>query len=215
MAFIFFDTYLGIGASFTLIFVTALLVSLLSLKAWEIVARRTSKRALLLVCLVLGVVHGAAVLLMTPGPLALPVYMGFLTLYYILGTGRDVAMYAMIGDIVDYDTLKTGTNRAGQFTSAWMVFRKLAYALGPVIGLFIAGVAGYDPSAPSNDAVGVLGLKAANGYVPALLLAAAAVFAFRFPLTEARHRIIRRRLEQRAARAARGTDGRQTVGDSS
>ena len=90
-------------------------------------------------------------------------------------------------------------------------------ALGSVLEmpLFIAGVAGYDPSAPSNDAVGVLGLKAANGYVPALLLAAAAVFAFRFPLTEARHRIIRRRLEQRAARAARGTDGRQTVGDSS
>ena len=213
MAFIFFDTYLGIGASFTLIFVTALAVSLLSLKLWEIVVRRTSKRALLLMCLVLGVAHGLAVLVMTPGPLALPLYMGYLTLYYILSVGRDVAMYAMIGDIVDYDTLKTGSNRAGQFTSAWMVFRKLAYALGPVLGLFIAGAAGYDPSAPSNDSAGVLGLKAANGYLPALLLAAAAAFAFRFPLTEARHRIIRRRLEQRAVRASRGTARLEGVGD--
>lgn len=210
MAFIFFDTYLGIGASFTVIFVTALLVSLLSLKLWGIVVQRTSKRALLLVCLVLGVVHGASVLFMTPGPLALPIYIGFLTVYYILSVGRDVAMYAMIGDIVDYDTLKTGSNRAGQFTSAWMVFRKLAYALGPVIGLFIAGAAGYDPSAPSNDATAVMGLKAANGYIPALLLAAAAAFAFRFPLTEARHRIIRRRLDQRAARGDTGPKG---VGD--
>ena len=104
----------------------------------------------------------------------------------------------------------------GGFYARGFAAEHLLWPLGlACIGLFIAGVAGYDPSAPSNDAVGVLGLKAANGYVPALLLAAAAVFAFRFPLTEARHRIIRRRLEQRAARAARGTDGRQTVGDSS
>lgn len=205
MAFIFFDTYLGIGASFSLIFVTALAVSTLSLKLWEVVVRRTSKRMLLLACLVIGVLHGSLVLWMTPGPYALPIYIGFLTLYYILQVGRDVAMYAMIGDIVDYDTLKTGTNRAGQFTSAWMVFRKLAYALGPVIGLFIAGAAGYDPSASHNGALAVIGLKAANGYIPALLLAAAALLAMRFPITEQRHRVIRRRLTQRAARASRAT----------
>ena len=212
MAFIFFDTYLGIGASFTLIFVTALAVSMVSLKLWQVVVARTSKRALLLACLLLGAVHGVAVLWITPGPLALPLYVGFLTVYYILSVGRDVAMYAMIGDIVDYDALKTGSNRAGQFTSAWMVFRKLAYALGPVIGLFIAGASGYVPSAPTNDALGIFGLKAANGYLPALLLAAAAALAMRFPLTEERHRIIRRRLEQRAARASGATPATPLTG---
>jgi Na+/melibiose symporter-like transporter len=212
MAFIFFDTYLGIGASFSLIFVTALAVSTLSLKLWEVVVRRTSKRLLLLACLLIGVVHGCLVLWMTPGPFALPIYIGFLTLYYILSAGRDVAMYAMIGDIVDYDTLKTGSNRAGQFTSAWMVFRKLAYALGPVIGLYIAGAAGYDPSASHNGALAVVGLKAANGYIPALLLAAAALLAMRFPLTEQRHRIIRQRLTQRAARASRSTTSTSALG---
>ena len=202
MAFIFFDTYLGIGASFTAIFMTAIFVSALSLKLWEVVVRRTSKRTLLVTCLVAGVFHGMMVLFMHPGPLALPIYIAFMTLYYILSVGRDVAMYAMVGDIVDYDSLKTGGSRAGQFTSAWMVFRKLTYALGPVIGLFIAGIAGYDPGAQHNDAFAIFGLKAANGYLPALLLAIAAVLALRFPLTEQRHGIIRRRLEQRAARAA-------------
>jgi Na+/melibiose symporter-like transporter len=205
MAFIFFDTYLGIGNAFALIFITAIAVSTLSLPLWNAVVERTSKRTLLIVCLVLGVFNGAMIAVIEPGPAALPLYIGFMALYYVLMVGRDVAMYAMVGDIVDYDTLKTRGNRAGQFTSAWMVFRKLTYALGPVIGMFVAGAMGYDPSAKQNDAMAIFGLKAANGYLPALLLAAAAVVAARFPITPERHRIIRRRLEQRAAREAAAT----------
>jgi GPH family glycoside/pentoside/hexuronide:cation symporter len=111
----------------------------------------------------------------------------------------------MIGDVVDYDTLHTGVNRAGQFTSAWMVLRKLAYALGPVIGFAVAGLLGYDPASPHNDASAIFGLKSANGYLPALLMALAAVLAFRFPITRERHRLIREQLEQRAA-ALRGSE---------
>lgn len=207
MAFIFFDTYLGIGNSFALIFLTSIAVSTFSLRAWQAVVNRTSKRTLLLVCLILGVFHGAIIFLIEPGPWALPLYVAFMTFYYILSVGRDVAMYAMVGDIVDYDSLKTGGNRAGQFTSAWMVFRKLTYALGPVIGMFVAGIMGYDPGAKHNGALAIFGLKAANGYLPALLLALAAVLAVRFPLTPERHRIVRRRLDQRAARAATASKG--------
>jgi Na+/melibiose symporter-like transporter len=207
MAFIFFDTYLGIGRFFAPIFITSLVVSTLSLKVWETVVGRTSKRMLLITCLVAGIFHGGLILLIEPGPLALPLFILYMTFYYVLAVGRDVALYAIIGDIVDYDSLKTGGKRAGQFTSAWMVFRKFSYAVGPAIGLFIAGVMGYDPGAAHNGALAVFGLKATNGYVPGLLMAIAAVVATRFPLTEARHLIIRRRLEQRAARSMHGAGG--------
>ncbi|MFM7273697.1 MAG: MFS transporter, partial [Gammaproteobacteria bacterium] len=173
MFFIFFDTYLGIGEFFTLIFVTAIAVSTASLRVWQSVVRRHSKQTLLVLCLVLGAAQGAAILLLEPGEWALPLYIGFLSLYYVTAVGREVALYSMIGDIVDYDTLKTGANRAGQLSSAWMVLRKLGYALGPVIGMYLAGALGYDPSAAQNDATAIFGLKAANGYLPAILLAAA------------------------------------------
>ncbi len=199
MMFIFFDTYLGIGEYFALIFITAIAVSTLSLRLWQSVVERSSKRMLLLVCLVLGAVQGVSILVIDPGPLALPLFMAFLALYYIAAAGRDVALYAMIGDVVDYDTLNTGVNRAGQFTSAWMVLRKLAYALGPVIGFAVAGFLGYEPASPHTDASAIFGLKSANGYLPALLMALAAVLAFRFPITRERHRRIREQLEQRAA----------------
>jgi Na+/melibiose symporter-like transporter len=128
-----------------------------------------------------------------------------MALYYTLSAGRDVALYAIIGDIVDYGEWRSGTNRAGEFTSAWMVIRKLTYAMGPAIGFFIAGIAGYEPGSAANDSTGILGLKTANGYLPALLLAMATWLALRYPLTAEKHRTVRRRLEQRAERAAAST----------
>jgi Na+/melibiose symporter-like transporter len=204
MFFLLFDSYLGLGASFSLIFITSIAVSTVSLKLWEIVVKRTSKTRLLTICLAGGAIWGLSIALLRPGPYTLPAFMVFLAAYYVFSAGRDVALYATIGDVVDFDSLKTGSDRAGLFSSGWMVLRKLAYAIGPAIGFFVAGMVGYDPSAEQNDALGIFGLKSANGYLPALLLVIAFLLALRFPITPEKHRIIRRRLEQRHARAVGG-----------
>jgi GPH family glycoside/pentoside/hexuronide:cation symporter len=203
MFFLFLDTYLGIGASFSLIFITAVAVSTVALKPWQMLLRRTSKRNLLIVSTGGMVLWGLLIFFLEPASWALPAYIGFMALYYTLSAGRDVALYAIIGDIVDYGEWRSGTNRAGEFTSAWMVIRKLTYAMGPAIGFFIAGIAGYEAGAAANDSTAILGLKAANGYLPALLLALATWLALRYPLTFEKHRAIQRRLAQRTARAGR------------
>jgi GPH family glycoside/pentoside/hexuronide:cation symporter len=201
--FLLFDSYLGLGASFSVIFLTAIVAGTAALKPWQMLVQRTSKRLLLVTALTGAAVNGLFVFLLSPGPQALVLFIIFLALFYILSIGREVALYSMIGDVVDYDVLMTRENRAGQFTSAWLVLRKLAYAIAPAIGFFVAGAAGYDPAATDNDALGILGLKSANGYIPALLLACAAFVALRYPLTPRRHDIIRRRLGQRKARSTR------------
>lgn len=202
MFFLFLDTYLGIGESFSVIFITAIVVSTVALKPWQMLIRRTSKKVLMVASTGGMVVWGLLIALLTPGEWALAAYIAYMSLYYVLAAGRDVALYAMLGDIVDYGELNTRTNRAGQFTSAWMVIRKLTYALGPGIGFLVAGLAGYDAAATENDATAILGLKAANGYLPALLLAVATWLALRYPLTPRKQRIISRRLEQRRQRAS-------------
>lgn len=204
MFFLMLDTYLGIGASFSVIFITAIAMSTLALKPWQMLLARSSKRSLLIASTGGLVVWGASVLLLVPGEWALPAYIVYMSLFYALSVGRDVALYSVIGDIVDFGELRTGANRAGQFTSAWMVIRKFTYAVGPAIGFFVAGIAGYDPASAENDATGILGLKAANGYLPALLFAVATVLAVRFPLTPRRQQIISRRLGQRARRGKAG-----------
>jgi GPH family glycoside/pentoside/hexuronide:cation symporter len=203
MFFLFLDTYLGIGASFSLIFITAVAVSTVALKPWQMLLRRTSKRNLLIVSTGGMVLWGLLIFFLEPASWALPAYIGYMALYYTLSAGRDVALYAIIGDIVDYGEWRSGTNRAGEFTSAWMVIRKLTYAMGPAIGFLIAGIAGYEAGATANDSTAILGLKAANGYLPALLLALATWLALRYPLTSEKHRAIQRRLAQRTARAGR------------
>lgn len=204
MAFLFFDTYLGLGASFSMIFISSIALSIVSLKVWEVVVKRTSKKRLLMVCLSGGVLQGVSIFFMEPGPYILPLFICFLGAYYVLGAGRDVALYAMVGDIVDYDSWRSGGHRAGLFSSAWLVLRKLTYAIGPGIGFFIAGILGYDPAVQTNDALGITGLKIANGYLPAALLGLALLLSAFFPITPERHRAIRQRLQRRAA-AGTGT----------
>jgi Na+/melibiose symporter-like transporter len=81
-----------------------------------------------------------------------------------------------------------------------MVLRKIAYAAAPAFAFLVAGLFGFDPSAGSQSDMAIFGLKAANGYLPALFLIAAALLAAMFPITKTRHQIIRRRLEQRSLR---------------
>jgi len=199
--FLFFDTYLKIGASFSLIFLTAIAASTISLKFWEYLVRRSSKRSLLVTGLAGATLQGLLIYVLNPGPFALPMYVVYMSFFYALSVGRDMALYSIIGDIVDFDTLKTGGNRSGQFTSVWMVLRKFAYAVAPAFAFFIAGAAGYDPASSYNDPAAIFGLKAANGYIPALFMLVATLLAMNFPISAKRHRTIRRRLEQRALRA--------------
>ena len=201
--FLFFDSYLGLGTSFTLIFLSAIIVSTFSLRGWQVLVKRTSKNRLLVISLAATVLHGLLIALLEPGPYALPVFITYLAAFYALQAGRDAALYAIFGDVVDYDTLHTGENRAGQFSAAWMILRKIGYAVAPAVAFFVAGIAGYDPSGTSAQSdLAVFGLKAANGYLPALFMAAALILALRFPLTASVHADIRRQLDERAAGSA-------------
>lgn len=201
--FLFFDTYLGVGASFTAIFLTAIVVSTLSLKLWQHLLKQTSKTRVLLIGLAGGAIAGATIALLKPGPNALAFFIGYMALFYTLGVARDVALYAIFGDIVDYDSLKSKGNRADLYSSAWMVLRKIAYATAPAFAFLVAGLFGFDPSAESQSELAIFGLKAANGYLPALFLIAAVFLAAMFPITKVRHQIIRRRLERRTLQTGR------------
>jgi Na+/melibiose symporter-like transporter len=201
--FLFFDTYLGVGSSFTAIFLTAVVVSTVSLKLWQLLLQRTSKTGVLIVGLTGGAIVGAMIAFLSPGPNALVLFIAYMSLFYTLGVARDVALYAIFGDIVDYDCWKSKGNRAGLYSSAWMVLRKIAYATAPAFAFLVAGLFGFDPSAVSQSDLAIFGLKAANGYLPALFLIAAVFLAAMFPITKARHQIIRRRLERISLKTGR------------
>lgn len=200
MFFLFFDSYLNIGEYFTLMHIIAIGLALASLQLWQLVLKRTSKSAVLVGGMAGAALVGALIAPLGPGPNALLYFIAYLSLFFIMQMGREVALYAIFGDLIDYDSWKSNGERAGIYTSAWMMLRKIAIAVSGALAFMIAGLIGFDPADSAFSQQAIFGLKASNGYIPAVFFLGATILAVMFPLTKAKHRIIQRRLEQRAKR---------------
>jgi Na+/melibiose symporter-like transporter len=114
-----------------------------------------------------------------------------------------VAQPAILADVVDYDTLKTGENRSGQYYALLNLVFKANFAVGGAIALYTLELFGFDATQTAHDATATLGIKFAFGGLPAISIIIGIVFIVLFPLDARRHDIIRRRLESLAARAER------------
>jgi Na+/melibiose symporter-like transporter len=197
--FLFYTSYLGLGSWFPLFTTTTTLVSLLSLPLWMRLIRNTSKNRMLVVASTGFVFTLPMVHLMTPGPNALWMYALYDAMWTLFYGAFEVATRAVLGDIIDYDTFKTRRERAGEYCAIWAFVVRGTLAVSASLGFAVAGWYGYDPSAAENGPEAVLGLKLSLGAVPLVFAIAAAGVALLQPMTRARHDIVRRRLERRAA----------------
>lgn len=192
--FVLFDTYLGIGEHFTLISTTSQLVALASLPLWAWMIGKFEKRTVMVAGLT-GIACTLPILhFIEPGPYALAMYMLNDALWYTFVMGFEVAVLAMVGDVVDAELDRSGDGRAGLFSAAWAFSRKAMYGVGAAMAYAITGAFGYDPSAETNTPLAVLSLKTVNGGLPALICAAGAVIALAYPLSRMRHRALQARL---------------------
>jgi Na+/melibiose symporter-like transporter len=103
----------------------------------------------------------------------------------------------MAADVIDVDTLASGEQRSGLYFAAWGMAIKLSLALGVLLGTVLPASFGYDPSAAVISTEVQARLMVIYGCVPALMMAAGALFLRRFPITRESHD------EVRAALAAR------------
>jgi Na+/melibiose symporter-like transporter len=108
----------------------------------------------------------------------------------------------MMGDVIDFDALKTGQTRGGLYFGIWSFAQKISPAIAVGITLPLLTYVGFDPASKGGTA-GVMALKYifALGSTPLFLIGALLLMAF--PIDARRHGIIRRRLDGRAARQAR------------
>lgn len=108
--------------------------------------------------------------------------------------GADLVLPPAIqADVVDYDRLRSGRRRAGLQFALWGMATKLALALAVGLALPLLEGLGFDPAAPTPG--GILMLTVIYALAPVVIKITAIVVVWRFPLTEDRHAIIRRRLE--------------------
>ena len=100
-------------------------------------------------------------------------------------------------DVIDVDTLASGEQRSGLYFAAWGMTIKLSLALGVLLGTMLPAAFGYDPAATVTTPDVQARLMTIYGLVPALMMAAGALFLYRFPITRERHDEVRAALEAR------------------
>jgi Na+/melibiose symporter-like transporter len=111
---------------------------------------------------------------------------------------------AMLADVVDLDSARSGKQQAGAFFSIWSMVSKSALAFGVFVGTGLAAYFGFDPKADpmntTNTAFSLLMLAILYSIVPALFKFVAMPFLWNYPLTEARVREIQAEIaaEERA-----------------
>ena len=113
---------------------------------------------------------------------------------------------AIMGDLIEWDALKTGYRRPGLFFALWGTTTKLAFALAvgsafpilDLIGFNANPVGDTDASRNSiNSSFAISGLAILYG-VPCIFFKILAILNLRaYPITQQRHQLIREELERR------------------
>lgn len=104
---------------------------------------------------------------------------------------------SIAADVIDVDTLESGEQRSGLYFAAWGMTTKLALALGVVLGTALPAAVGYDPSAAETAPAIQARLMLIYGCVPAVMMAAGALFLRGFPVSRERHAEVRAALAER------------------
>jgi Na+/melibiose symporter-like transporter len=134
----------------------------------------------------------------------LPFFLLFIVKGFCFG-GLQFLPVAMLADVVDVDTARSGGKRAGTYFAILGLTEKLAVALGTGISLNIVGLLGFDPSGgvAASTEIGVLSLRLVYCCGPIFFFGLAMIFVWSYPLTPARHERLRHRIERKNLRMAK------------
>ena len=115
----------------------------------------------------------------------------------------------MVGDIIDYDTLRTGESRGGLYFGVWSFFQNVSPALAIGVTLPVLHLFGFTATG-ENSPEALTALRVVYCLAPAPLFMVGALIFLRFPLDARRHAIIRKRLDVRQSRKLATTQAQET-----
>lgn len=161
---------------------------------WVWLSRRLGKHRVWTAGMVLAALSLVWLPFLGPGDFAM-----FLVICLVAGAalGADLAMPpAILADLLDLDTLRSGEARGAQYFAVWRAAGKFGAALALGIVFPLLSAFGFDPRAGASD-VGLFALAALFGLVPAGLKLVAAGIIWDYPVDAATQARIRKRIERR------------------
>lgn len=168
--------------------------NLVSIPFWVWISKRMEKAVAMRMSIALGFLMSPGYLLADPQSTVMISAVVFMI--GVSAVGNSLLPNTMLGDVIDLDTLRSRKLRAGAYVSVWSFLIKLTHA-APVIIIFPAiGAAGFDVTlGAENSDRAVLTVGLIFALTPMVFQAGAAWAIWNFPLTRARHAVVRRRIE--------------------
>jgi len=194
--------YLLLSASFPIFLMTYSAVLFMSMPIWLRLIHRFGKHRVWAGSWAINAVIPFAILLLEPGAQSFWPVVLLTGLQGFIAAGFHVVPMALLGDIVDYDILKTDVNRAGNYYALYTLLYKFSNGAGLGIGLPLIAFFGYTADAAIEGTV-KFGLLFTYLGLPLVFGLTAAWIIWNFPIDARKHAIIRKRIEQRAIRQAR------------
>jgi Na+/melibiose symporter-like transporter len=207
VVFIYQALYMGFASRMWLILVVYIGSNFLTLPLWTAVALRIGKHRAWAWGLGLTALCYPPMALLPPGPSSFPVMITLVALAGGTYSIANVAMPAVLGDVSDYETLKSGAGKTGSLFAIQALLQKFNVAVGTGLAFLLIGAFGYHAGPGPMAPRAVLGLQLAHLYLPSALKLVAIGLIWRFPLDGRVQAIVRRRLDQRATRQGRETGG--------
>ena len=200
----FISSYLQIGEAFPMILLVTTLCGLASVPLWIRIVYKLGKHR----AWAWGWLFNSIVLLpmiwVEPGKSAAIPTAILMGLYGLTNGVSAIAPFSILGDVVDYDRLKTGVDRGGNYFAFMMFAVKMLGSTGGLALIVLGAVFGYQLAEGSvNDNFANMGMLYMFILAPGIFQLASLPLIWNFPIDERRQAIIRRRLESLDARALR------------
>ncbi len=202
VSFLYVTSYLGLGDRYTALFLPATLLGPLMIPVWAILLRRFDKYRVTAIAFTIYACLMPLPWLIAPGASSFVPMIVFYCALTVFAPLLMISMPTIMGDIVDDDELRTGKNRAGQYSALQTLLAKAAGAASGPLALMIVGFFGFQPGARVNSSAAIEGLRLVNNLLPFLLVMPGVLLLWRFPMNDARHREIEAALRDRRAAAA-------------
>lgn len=175
-------------------------MGLVAIPLWNTLARRYGKHRSLSGATIFVCGTNVAIFMLSPGQVW-PFYFLFALKGFCFGAFAYLPL-AMMADVIDLDTMKTGDARNGSYFSVLGFISKVALSVGGTALVLLAFV-GYDTSLGAvHGPTELLWLAILYALVPTVALLGALTLCWTWPLTAARHAKLRRILEKRNAKLA-------------
>ena len=198
----FISSYLQIGEAFPMILLVTTICGLAGVPLWIRIVYKLGKHRAWGWGWIFNSIVLVPMIWVEPGESAIIPTAVLMGLYGLTNGVSAIAPFSILGDVVDYDRLKTGVDRGGNYFAFMMFAVKMLGSTGGVALIVLGAVFGYELAEGSvNTHFADMGMLYMFILAPGIFQLGSIPLIWNFPIDERRQGIIRRRLESLDARA--------------